>query len=150
MIYLMKVNVYHALTLSVIGGLAFSEISFATYNVLNLLGITPSVVTVTAIGWEVFNFQIVSECVGIIVAWLLYKLNLGFSHVSVPPHDPKRKFTKEEKVILSINCIAALIVASLMFWVLDYSILGLWIIQILDLVALVLLLYLASKKEYSI
>ncbi|NHN32872.1 hypothetical protein [Paenibacillus agricola] len=147
--YLLRVNYYHALTLTVIGTLAYSEIAYTVFNILNYIGITTNNEASESIGFGVFATQILSECMGIAVSWILYKFNLGFSFVAVPPHDPKRTLSNYEQSKLIINFGCVLIVSTAMFWLMNYGMVGVNILMIGDFLALLVLLYLAQKEDYS-
>ncbi len=142
---LLKVNFYYALTLSVIGSFLYSEIAYITYNLFALFHIELDFSTPTSAG--VYFMQISVQVLAALAAFLLYKFNLGFSFVSVPPHDSKRRFTSKEKMNLIISCVAVVCIFFTVYVAINYGTFGINAIMVLEFVALLFLLYIARKQD---
>lgn len=142
---LLQVNFYYALTLSVIGSFLYSEIAYITFNLFGLLHIPLDLTTPASAG--VYLMQISVQVLAALVAFLLYKFNLGFSFVSVPPHDGKRRFTPKEKLNLFVSAVAVICVFFTVHIAINYGTFGVNAIMILEFCALLLLIYIARKQD---
>lgn len=142
---LLKVNFYYGLTLSVIGSFLYSEIAYLTYNLFSLLNIPLDLSTPASD--SVYLMQISVQVVAMLASFLLYKFNLGFSFVSVPPHDGKRRFTPKEKMNLLISTLAVLCVFFTVHIATNYGPFGINAIMVLEFCALLFLIYIARKQD---
>lgn len=142
---LLKVNFYYALTLSVIGSFLYSEIAYVIYNLFDLFHIPLDLSTPTSMG--VYLMQLSVQLAAALLAFILYKFNLGFSFVSVPPHDGKRRFTSKEKLNLIISCLAVVCIFFTVYVAINYGTFGINAIMVLEFGALLILLYIARKQD---
>lgn len=142
---LLKVNFYYALTLSVIGSFLYSEIAYLTYNLFSLMNFPLDLSTPASVG--VYLMQISVQAVAMLTAFILYKFNLGFSFVTVPPHDGKRRFSSKEKMNLIISTIAVICVFFTVDIAINYGTFGVNAIMILEFGALLFLIYIARKQD---
>ncbi|WP_218095824.1 hypothetical protein [Paenibacillus solanacearum] len=147
--FIIKVNPYHSLTLALVGTLAYSEFVIIVFMLLDSLGIVTSNVAMQSSGLGIFTFQFICECTGALISFLIYKFNLGFSYVAVPPHERIRKLTKREKITLTFHSIAVLLLTSVMFWIINFGGVG-YKVVLVGLLTLVAVLYLAYKEEYRL
>lgn len=145
--FLMGANLYHAMFMAVTGALAYSEVVFITYTVLGLAGLVGGADAAANTGLGIFTIQALGQCMGIIVALVIYKMNAGFSYIATPPHDSKRRFSKREKINLVINTIAVILIASTTIWVASYGGFGVTVIMVFEFVALAVLIYLAYRQD---
>lgn len=148
--FLMKVNLYHSLSLSAVGALSYSEVVFIVYRTLDKLNIISPEDAAANSGIGIYTLQAYAEFCGLLVALFLYTFNFGFSFISIPPHDRKVKYSTDEKLNVSFLFISIVIVISTTFWVVTYGGFGMNVMIISELIALLLVLYLARRKEYSI
>ncbi|MDF2935080.1 MAG: hypothetical protein K0Q90_453 [Paenibacillaceae bacterium] len=142
---LLKVNFYYGLTLSVIGSFLYSEIAYLTYNLFGLLNIPLDLSTPASAG--VYYMQVSVQLIAALVGFLLYKLNLGFSFVSVPPHDGKRRFTPKEKMNLIISSLAVVCIFVTVYVAINYGTFGINAIMVIEFCALLFLMYIARKQD---
>lgn len=145
--YVVKVNFYYALTLSIVGSLVYSEVAYAVFHMLIFTGFITATAAPTSS--ETYTMQLINQALAFLIAWLMYKLNLGFSYVSVPPHDSKKRMTGREKIQFTINIMAVIFIFLTMYLFLRYGELGTGVIMLLDLIALVTLLLLARRQDYA-
>lgn len=143
--YLMKMNFYYSMTLSVIGSFMYSEIAYAAYNVFDLIQIRMDVSNPMSSG--VYSMQVFIQAIAALFAFLLYKFNLGFSFVAVPPHDSKRRFSPKEKLNLIVSSLAVICIFLTVHVAIHYGAFGINAIMALELFALVILLYIARKQD---
>ncbi|RAV06332.1 hypothetical protein [Paenibacillus sp. YN15] len=142
---LLKVNFYYGLTLSVIGSFLYSEIAYLTYNLFGLLNIPLDLSTPTSAG--IYFMQISVQLAAVLASFLLGKFNLGFSFVAVPPHDGKRRFTPKEKINLIISSLAVVCIFVTVHVAINYGTFGINAIMVLELCALLILMYIARKQD---
>lgn len=142
---LLRVNFYYGLTLSIIGSFLYSEIAYLTYNLFGLLNIPLDLSTPTSAG--IYFMQISVQLAAVLVSFLLYKFNLGFSFVSVPPHDAKRRFTSKEKINLIISSMAVVFIFFTVYVAINYGTFGINAIMVLEFCALLFLIYIAWKQD---
>lgn len=147
---LMKANLYHAMFMSVVGALAYSEVVFASYTLMESIGIVGSEDAAATSTYGIYLIQVAGELMGVVLSLLLYKLNAGFSWISTPPHDPKRKFTGSERRNLLLNSIAVILIASTTNWVISYGGFGVKVIMGFEFLALAILLLIAVKQDARI
>ncbi|MFC6229522.1 hypothetical protein ACFQI7_17015 [Paenibacillus allorhizosphaerae] len=147
--YIIKVNYYHSLTLSIIGTLAYTEAVIIMFKFLDFAGIVTEEVAAQATGLSIFTLQFTGECTGALIAFLIYKFNLGFSYVAVPPHERTRRLSKREKITSTFHFLAVILLTSYMFWVINFGGPGFNVVLV-GLLTLGALLYLAYKEEYRI
>ncbi|MNP68576.1 hypothetical protein D3C76_1645530 [compost metagenome] len=91
--------------------------------------------------------QISVQLIAALFAFLLYKFNLGFSFVSVPPHDGKRRFTAKEKMNLIISSVAVVCIFFTVYIAINYGTFGINAIMVLEFCALLFLMYIARKQD---
>lgn len=132
--YIIKVIFWRSIIVS-LSYFSYGLISFLSYTIYASMGIeTDSAIQVT---------QIVG---GFLIAWLLYRFNVGFSWFSQPPHDflikaPMKK--ADMQLIVSV-----LFVAALFFVGFEYV----WNYQLLEVVPFILagfsiLIYMGYKRD---
>ncbi|TBL78585.1 hypothetical protein [Paenibacillus thalictri] len=147
--YILRVNFYHAITLSVIGVMAYFEVVYVMYQVLEQIDIVSTSDAAASVGEGTFIIQLTSETFAAIIVWLIYKFNLGFSYVAVPPHDRKTKFTAEEKINMTVDFVAALVIFATNYCIITLGRLGIGAMMVSEFIALCLLLYLARRRDYA-
>lgn len=142
---LMKVNLYYAITLSVIGSFVYSEIAYTTYHLFGFFGSPLNLSEPTTT--DIYLMQLSVQVIAGIIAFALYKFNLGFSFVAVPPHDAKRSYSKREKLNLYISSMAVVMIFATVYLAINYGSLGINLIMALEFAALILLLFIARKQD---
>lgn len=144
--WLMNVNWYYGITLSVTGSFAYSEVAFVTYNLFQFFGVPLHFADPTTL--DVYLMQISGQAAGGLIAFALYKFNLGFSFVAIPPHDVKRSYTRREKINLYISSLAVVLIFSTVYLAINYGAYGINSLMVIELIALILLLYIARKQDF--
>jgi hypothetical protein len=146
---LFRVSLPHAINLSAIGYLAFVGIQFIIYPLLLAVGFVTINDAQELTGVGTYTIQITSEVACYLVAFLIWKFNFGFSHVSVPPHDRFTIFRiKGSKFAYLSNIAGVLAVCSTMYWVLNF-VNGQYVVMISVWAALMILLYLSHRRDYG-
>lgn len=146
--YLIKIRFNRAFSLAAIGYLAFTGIQFIVYPLLMSSGIVTTNDAQELSGFGTYLIQFSSEFMSFIVAYLLYKFNLGFSFISEPPHDMyiKQKYNKTEKSILFSNILSTLVISSIMYWILNYHA-HVYIVLPTVVFSLSLLIYFTNRRD---
>ncbi|UKS25061.1 hypothetical protein LOZ80_26140 [Paenibacillus sp. HWE-109] len=150
LMYLFKVNLSYAIDLSSIGYLAFVGIQFTIFPILEFANIVSFNDAHELTGSGTYVIQITSQIICYFVGYLLWKCNFGFSHISKPPHDGFLRYNISGTKTLGLftNSIAALIVCSTMYWVLNYHA-GVYIVLPSVIGALLILFYLSYRKDFG-
>lgn len=148
--YLIKIRINRAFSLAAIGYLAFDGIQFTVYPLLISSGIVTTNDAQELMGLGTYIIQFSTEFMSFVTAFLLYKFNIGFSFISVPPHDMhiKQKYTKIEKIILFINILGTLVISIIMYWILNFHA---YVFIVLPTVAvsLFLLIYFTNRRDFE-
>lgn len=101
-------------------------------------------------GFKIYVIQILGETATLLVAWLLVRLNLGFSFIIRPPHEEEAfsTLTARQKFDLTIyvvlNCLTS---ASFYFWLHMQS--PLFIVFPVVLIAFSAIYFMSYKKDYA-
>lgn len=150
LMYLFKINFPYAIDFASIGYLAFVCVQFTIYPLLLTTHIVSLDDSQQLTGVGTYVIQITSELSCYLIGFLLWRFNLGFSHISRPPHDGFLRYniSGAKTIGLLTNIIAALVVCSTMYWVLNYHA-GVYIVIPSVLVALAILIYLSYRKEFG-
>ncbi|MNI06773.1 hypothetical protein D3C73_597650 [compost metagenome] len=148
--YLIKVRLYRAFSLATTGYLAFDGIQFTVYPLLMSSGIVTTNDAQELTGLGTYMIQSSTEIMCFLVAYLLYKFNLGFSFISVPPHDMyiKSKNNQTEKIIFISNIVAATVISSIMYWILNFHA-HVYIVLPAVAVSLFLLIYFTNRRDFE-
>ncbi|WP_144028820.1 hypothetical protein [Paenibacillus tyrfis] len=149
LMWMFRVNLPNAINLAAIGYLAFVGIQFIVYPLLLELGIVNVDDAQELTGFGTYIIQVSSEIACYSVSYLIWKLNIGFSYVSQPPHDRFTFFKiKGNKFAYISNVIAVLVVCSTMYWVFNY-VHGQFVVLGSVWGALVILLVLSYRRDYG-
>jgi len=136
-----------AFTLATVGYLAFVSTQNVVYALLlaaNMVSMADAQITQ---GAGTYLIQICTHVVSFLICLALYYGGYGFSYISVPPHDRKKESTSNvQRAISALNVVAALVLASTMYWVMNYY-QHVYIIVPSALLALFLLIVLSRKRE---
>jgi hypothetical protein len=146
--YLIKIRFNRSFSLSAIGYLAFAGIQITVYTLLMSSGIVTMNDAQELTGMGTYIIQLSTELMCFILAYLMYKFNLGFSFISVPPHDMhiKLRYNKTEKIILFSNVLSTLVISSIMYWILNYHA-HVYIVMPTVAFSLFLLIYFTNRRD---
>lgn len=148
--YLIKVRLFDSISISAIGYLFFVGVQFLVYSFLLTAGIVTTDDAQNLTGLGTYIIQITNQLICFLIAWLIYKFNLGFAYIIRPPHDIYRIIRKDttQKLFYVFNTLGILAVCSTMSWVLNYH--GhLYIVLPSVLGSLLILIYLSKKRDYN-
>ncbi|MFB7817379.1 hypothetical protein ACFC0X_24820 [Paenibacillus chitinolyticus] len=150
LVVIFKVALPYAIDLASVGYLTFIGIQFIVYPLLLLTPIVSTNDAQELTGFGTSIIQITTDVVCYLVAFLIYRFNLGFSHISWPPHDSFLLYKlKGVKLFWSIvSTLAALAICSTMYWILNYHN-GIYIVIPTVLGSLALLLYFSYRRDYG-
>ena len=148
--YLIKMRLFESLSIVSIGYCSFVGVQFIVYPLL----LTSGIVTIddaqelTNLG--TYIIQSSTEVVCYIIGFLLYRFNMGFSYIFVPPHDLliRNKKNKTHTLIMIANTLGILAVCSTMYWVLNFAS-AIYIVLPSVMGSLIILIYLSHRRDYD-
>ncbi|UED70722.1 hypothetical protein [Brevibacillus sp. HD3.3A] len=146
--YLIKFRVFEASLLIAIGILGFDLSQLIVAPALISLEVATLGDVFQSAGMGTFLIQAVNDAIMILVSWLLYKLNLGFSFIMQPPHEIswKTKYTGSNLVALVGVIAASTAILAVLYILLNYYNEFKYVIAV-GITALVILLLTCHKKE---
>jgi hypothetical protein len=147
---LTKVRLHQALTLTVIGYLAFTTIQGLLIKALEAVGLIRMEIIFANIGMEVFFLQVVCQLTGFAVAYTLYKLRWGFSYVTFPVDPRQRPRCGGNHLAVILHVLGVLLVLSTMFLVIHLGSKGIDIVTYAGFPVLLGLIYLAYQEEIRV
>lgn len=147
--YLIKIKLYYAFPMAAVGYLAYAVIQFSLYPVLLWTGLVNEADVTSTNGLGVYAIQLCSELTGYLIAFLMYRFGLGFSHITRPPHGMSIKIRdKQYNWQIAANVLGSLVVVFIMYWIFNH-ISYLFVILPSSLLALSSLVFLSYRKDYD-
>ncbi|SDD97088.1 hypothetical protein SAMN02799630_04335 [Paenibacillus sp. UNCCL117] len=147
LLYTLKVHPYHAMTMTVTGYLAYAMVQLLGLKTLDGLGIVSADIAAEDAGAGIFSLQLLSQLAGIGLSYMLYKLRMGFTYVTGRVRETVSPVPAGEPLALFIHTVAVLVMASGMYWIIQFGNAGVDVMLWTGLPALGGLLYLAYKQE---
>lgn len=147
--YIIKFKLYYAVPLAEVGYLSFAVIQFLTIPLWIRLGIANMNDLKAETGTGTYLIQISTDLLCYLVAFLLYRFGLGFSHIFRPPHEVNIKVHDPSYGFhVTANIIGTVVVSLTMYWMFaTYN--SISIIFGSSIVALGFLMYLSHRKDYA-
>lgn len=146
--YLLKLKLFDSLMIPAVGYLIFDLVQLIIYPQMISLGMISLEDIQQNIGYGTYLVQVTGQVVCLITCWLLYRLNLGFSFVTCPPHDVDVRFSlrgHDLLMFLGVLC-SSLVFSGILYWLFHYH--NQWkIVTAAIVMILVLMLVIAYKKE---
>lgn len=146
--YLLKIRFYYSVPLAAIGYLFFTVVQFIVYPLLMATQVVSVSDGLEVHGWGIYTIQLSSELSCYLIAYIMYKLGIGFSHITRPPqevHIPLHDVNF--KLNIFVNIFGSIVIVSIMYWVYNYHS-YIYIVLPSSLIALVSLIYLSYRKDF--
>ncbi|RAV00566.1 hypothetical protein [Paenibacillus sp. YN15] len=103
--YMIRIKLFRAIMIS-LTYFAYAIINTGTFLIYSLFGLNSDAVINDSSSLAAYAVQFTSSVIAAVVAYLIYKRNLGFSYIIRPPHDTfvKSKISAQEmRVILLVG-----------------------------------------------
>lgn len=144
--YVVRVNFIRSSIMSGIGLLAFIAIRLLVFQLFVIAGLLDANNSGDSEGSSIYTMQIISDLLILLVSFMIYRFNLGFSLFPVPPHDMFMKAKHCRNFLLLI-----LLIMSIFSSILYLSIYHHLIMAALPLVLLIFatIIYIMYRKELS-
>ncbi|HEY0828341.1 MAG TPA: hypothetical protein VGE40_09615 [Bacilli bacterium] len=149
--YLLKVRLIESQTVVSIGFLYYAGVQYIVIPLLFASGIVSENDPLTFDHIGIYIIELITQFICFLISFLLYKFNLGHSHISAPPQDLyiHKNFTKLRILTLISNSLSMIIICSIVYWfLLNYSN-ALYIILPSVAAAILALTFLSYLEDYS-
>ncbi|MFN0222143.1 hypothetical protein [Paenibacillus sp. KR2-11] len=146
--YFMKIKYWRALIVS-LTYIGYVVLVLVVYGLYVSTGLIEEEVLNAPNSLSAYFIQFTSSSVAFLIAFLIYRLNLGFSFISVPPHDflIKNKIKKHDIILLTAILMTAIVIFIGLFLLLnDKAIASIPIL----LVLYIILIYIAYRRDLTL
>lgn len=147
--YLLKFRLFEASMLVAIGILGFDLSQLIVAPLLISIEVANIGDVFQSAGMGTFLIQAINDTIMVLVSWLLYRFNLGFSFVMQPPHELswKTKYTTGSNLFALIGLlVASTTILAVLYILLNYFNDFKYVITV-GIIALIILLITCHKKE---
>lgn len=144
---ILKTRMLYSLLISITGYLAFIVIQLILIFTLNILSIFPLDAIENQTGLDVNMLQVLTELLSFTIAFMLYKLNGGFSFIIRPPHTfIREKITKTKLKIYLVIIFSLGIFIFITYWHLQIEA-KLMLVILFALIGFLALILIAYKRD---
>jgi hypothetical protein len=146
--YLLKFRLFESSMLVAIGILGFDLSQLIVAPLLISIEVATIGDVFQSAGMGTFLIQAINDAIVVLVSWLLYRFNLGFSFVMQPPHELgwKTKYTGSNMFALIGVVVASTTIIAVLYILLNYFNDFKYVITA-GIIALIILLITCHKKE---
>ncbi|HEY0828339.1 MAG TPA: hypothetical protein VGE40_09605 [Bacilli bacterium] len=148
--YLIKLRLFESLSTVSIGSCSFIGIQVIVYLILLNTGVVTlnDAQSLTNLGTYIIQISTHLSCY--LISFVLYRFNLGFSHIYSPPHDIHIRYRKTtlQKLTIFASVIGIIAVSCVLYWIFNYAS-GAYIILLSVLGSLIVLIYLSYLSDYT-
>lgn len=140
--YLIKIKTHKAVVISLIY-LGYGGLSFLIYFVYVHFNIFSPESIDQSTGIAAYAIQLTRIVITCIIAWILFRFNLGSSRFIRPPHDfiAKSKIKKSDMIALISTIITTIVFMFSFFWMLNFRSFLMIPVSLLSFVALIWIIY---------
>lgn len=141
--FVIKIRWPYAQLLSVTGLLGTMAIQLGVYLGLLAIGVVSFFDAQQATGLGTYVIQISGQISGVLISFLLYRFNSGFSFITAPPHDLFIRDNIKATTVIALF-VANVVLYSTMYWILNSHVMYLFPIVTLTFIVLY---YISYKRD---
>lgn len=146
--FFIKVNLHHAVDVTAIGYLMFMGIQLVIYYWMLAMGVVRFEDAASPVGTVIFVIQFLSDALAFLIAYLFYRLQLGFSFMMRPPHNLylHRTIDIAKRTKMVFNTVGIITISFSIYWMLNHSE-QFFLLPLLTFISLSILIYLSYKRD---